>query len=87
MHDARREKAPAEVFRKALPARLMIDNLIETAMKNLTLVLSLSLSFSVVADDHAAANSYVVESVPFSLKDGKTIDDMMALQDDFAAAV
>ena len=54
-------------------------------MKNLALVLSLFLSFSAVADDHAAANSYVVESIPFSLNDGKTMDDMMALQDDFAA--
>ena len=54
-------------------------------MKNLALALSLFLSFSAVADDHAAANSYVVESKPFSLNDGKTLDDMMAMQDDFAA--
>ena len=54
-------------------------------MKNVALVLALFLSFSAVADDRAAANIYVVESIPFSLNDGKTIDDAMDLQDDFAA--
>ena len=54
-------------------------------MKNVALVPALFLSFSDVTDDCAAANIYVVESLPFSLNDGKTIDDAMALQDDFAA--
>ena len=54
-------------------------------MKKLALLLSLALSFSAIADDHAPTSSYLVESIPFTLKDGKTMADMMAMQDEFAA--
>ena len=54
-------------------------------MKKLALLLSLALSFSAIADDHAPTSSYLVESIPFKLKDGKTMADMMAMQDEFAA--
>jgi hypothetical protein len=53
-------------------------------MKILVLLLSLALSILAHADDQPAANSYVVESIPFSLKEGKTLDDFMALSGDFA---
>ena len=54
-------------------------------MKKLALLLSLALSFSAIADDHAPTSSYLVESIPFTLKDGKTMADMMAMKDEFAA--
>lgn len=53
-------------------------------MKILVLFLSLTLSLFAHADDHSRSNSYVVESIPFSLKEGNTLDDFMALRGDFA---
>ena len=53
-------------------------------MKTLALLLSLTLCLFAHADDHAPINSYVVESIPFSLKQGSTLDDFMALGNDFA---
>ena len=53
-------------------------------MKILVLLLSLALSILAHADDQPAANSYVVESIHFSLKEGKTLDDFIALSGDFA---
>ena len=51
-------------------------------MKKLALLLSLALSFSAIADDQAPTSSYLVESIPFTLKDCKTMADMMAMQDE-----
>ena len=54
-------------------------------MQKFALLLSLAISFSAIADDHAPTSSYLVESIPFTLKDGKTMADMMTMQDEFAA--
>ena len=36
------------------------------------------------AGPHDPLATYMVEAIPFALKDGKSMDDMMALRDDFA---
>ena len=42
-------------------------------------------TLSAIADEHALTSSYLVESIPFTLKAGKTIADVIAMQDEFSA--
>ena len=54
-------------------------------IRMLVILLSLAiLPGYLMADDHAASNGYVVESIPFKLKEGSTMEDMMALAPQFA---
>ena len=51
----------------------------------LVIVLSLmALPGFMLADDHSSSNGYVVESIPFKLKEGSTMADMMELAPQFA---
>ena len=54
---------------------------------NRMLVIALSLMALpgfLLADDHSSSNGYVVESIPFKLKEGSTMADMMELAPQFA---
>ncbi len=54
---------------------------------NRMLVIALSLMALpgfLLADDHSSSNGYVVESIPFKLKEGSTMADMMGLAPQFA---
>ena len=42
------------------------------------------LAAGAAADHHEPLATYMVEAIPFALKDGKSMDDMMALRNDFA---
>lgn len=43
------------------------------------------LAAGAAADPHEPLATYMVEAIPFALKEGKSLDDMMALRTDFAA--
>ena len=42
------------------------------------------LSGAALANHHEPIARYMVEAIPFALKEGKTLDDMMKLRGDFA---